>query len=116
MEVLDPCAVVQEQVDAYNARDLERFLACHTPDAVILDSFGSVIYSGLDEMRAGYGPMMEDNPTLHVETPTRLLVGEWVIDEEVVSGITAEGYPPETRAVTAYQVVSGKIQRVQIFM
>jgi ketosteroid isomerase-like protein len=34
---MDP---VQEQLDAYNARDLERFLACYHPDAVVEDSAG----------------------------------------------------------------------------
>jgi hypothetical protein len=35
---MDP---VQEQLDAYNARDLERFLACYHPDAVVEDSAGA---------------------------------------------------------------------------
>lgn len=116
MEMSDPRAVVQEQVDAYNARDLERFIACYAPDAVILDSAGAVIYQGEHELREGYGPMLAQNPSLHTEIPTRIHVGDWVVDEEIVTGITAEGFPPEMRAVTAYQVVNDKIQRVQIFM
>lgn len=116
MDTPDPRAVVQEQVDAYNALDIERFIACYAPEAVVLDGAGAVIYTGHDEMRAGYGPMMEQNPTLHVEIPTRIQVGDWVVDEEVVSGITAEGFPPEMRAATVYFVTGGKIQRVHILM
>jgi hypothetical protein len=116
IDVADPRAIVQEQVDAYNAHDLERFIACYAPTALILDGQGARIYEGHDEMRAGYGPMMEQNPSMCAEIATRIQVGEWVIDEEIVSGITDEGYPPELHAVTVYQVTGGKIQRVQILM
>ncbi|HEX9035786.1 MAG TPA: nuclear transport factor 2 family protein [Ktedonobacterales bacterium] len=112
----DPRAVVQEQVDAYNAHDLERFLACYALNAVILDASDTAIYNGHDEIRDGYGPMLEENPALHAEIPNRIHVGEWVVDEELVTGITAGGFPPDMRAITVYHVADGKIQRVQILM
>lgn len=116
METTDPRTVVQEQVDAYNAHDLDRFIACYAPTALILDGQGARIYEGHDEMRAGYGPMMEQNPSMRAEIASRIHVGEWVVDEEIVTGITAEGFPPELRAVTVYHVTGGLIQRVQILM
>jgi hypothetical protein len=41
---MDP---VQEQFDAYNARDLERFQACYHPDAVVEDSAGARLMDGV---------------------------------------------------------------------
>jgi hypothetical protein len=40
---MDP---VQEQFDAYNAGDLERFQACYHPDAVVEDNAGARLMDG----------------------------------------------------------------------
>ena len=45
---MDP---VQEQLDAYNARDLERFLACYHPDAVVEGSAGARLMDGAAALR-----------------------------------------------------------------
>ena len=45
---MDP---VQEQLDAYNARDLERFQACYHPDAVVEDSAGAQLMDGAAALR-----------------------------------------------------------------
>jgi hypothetical protein len=34
---VDPSSVVARQVEAYNAHDLEAFLACYAPDAGVID-------------------------------------------------------------------------------
>ena len=53
----DPVAVVAAQVDAYNARDLDRFLECYSPDAVIEDGSGQVLMRGREAMRGVYGQL-----------------------------------------------------------
>lgn len=50
----DPVAVVAAQVDAYNARDVDRFLECYSPDAVIEDGSGKVLMRGREAMRPVY--------------------------------------------------------------
>src|SRR5205085_2086327 len=40
---MDP---VQQQLDAYNARDLEGFVACYAADAVVEDASGQALMSG----------------------------------------------------------------------
>jgi len=45
--------VVQGQLEAYNARDIDRFLSFHAPDAVLLSHpDGEVLMSGTEAMRA----------------------------------------------------------------
>ena len=51
---MDP---VEEQLEAYNARDLERFLACYADDVVVEGATGEVVMSGQDAMRRAYGTM-----------------------------------------------------------
>ncbi len=103
---MDP---VQEQVDAFNDRDVERFLAAYSPDAVIEDGMGNVTAKGHDALRAMYAPLFEHSPNLHVRVAHRIHVGEYVIDDEYVSGLGLEGAPPEMHGAAIYRVVNDKI-------
>lgn len=75
---------VQDQLEAYNAHDLERFMACYSPDAVIRHADGRVLMSGHAEIRARYGKLFAEHPDVTAEVATRIRVGEWVVDEERV--------------------------------
>lgn len=79
---------VEKQVEAFNARDLDAFVACYTREAVIEDADGGVQMSGRDEIRKSYGELFESRPNLRAEIPSRIRVGSSVVDEEEVSGLT----------------------------
>ena len=55
---------VERQVDAYNRRDIDAFLACYAPDAVIEDATGTVVMRGHDAMRAAYNDLFRASPNL----------------------------------------------------
>lgn len=113
---MDEVRVIQDQVDAYNARDLERFLSFYHPDVVLEDSAGNVMMQGHDGMRGIYGPLFAQSPDLHADILRRIHVGSWVIDEEETSGLHAEGLPSEIHAAVIYQVVDGKIARARLLV
>lgn len=113
---MDAAQIIQDQVDAYNARDLDRFLGFYAPDVVLEDAAGSVMMQGHDALRGFYGAMFEQSPNLHADIPKRIVVGSWVIDEEEVSGMQVEGFPPELHAAVIYQVEDGKIARARLLM
>ena len=69
---MDP---VQEQLEAYNARDLDRFLACYADDTVIEDGAGNRVAAGMEEMRALCGPLFLNSPDLHADVPQRIGTG-----------------------------------------
>ena len=52
--------IVQDQVDAYNARDLDGTLRYYADDAVIVDGGGAVIAEGLAAIRAAYARLHQD--------------------------------------------------------
>ena len=79
---------VEKQVEAFNARDLDAFVACYTREAVIEDADGGVQMSGRDEIRKSYEELFESRPNLRAEIPSRIRVGSYVVDEEKVSGLT----------------------------
>lgn len=107
---MDP---VQEQLDAYNAHDLERFVRCFAPDVVVEGADGTTVFSGLDSLRKRYGPLFASNPDLHCQLGQRIRVGVYVIDEEFVTGINVPGMPAEMHAAVIYQVADGKITRMR---
>jgi hypothetical protein len=109
---MDP---VQEQLDAYNARDLERFLACYAPEVVIEDGAGARLLEGIEAMRAAYRALFANNPGLRAEVPTRIRAGEFVIDEERVSGLNLPpGAPAEFHTAVVYRVRDGRIIHVRL--
>lgn len=107
---MDP---VDEQVLAYNDKDLDRFLSCYDPDVVIEGGDGNVLMRGHDSMRTSYGALFDRNPELQAHIVNRIRVGDYVIDEEEVTGYSAEGAPERLHAVAIYRVKDGKIVHVR---
>jgi len=103
---------VERQVEAYNRRDIDAFLSCYTPDAVLEDATGTVVMQGHDTMRATYSALFRASPDLRAKIATRIRVGEYVIDEERITG--ARGSADEIRVVAIYHVANDVIDRVRL--
>jgi hypothetical protein len=101
--------VVQVQLEAYNRRDLEGFLATYSPDIRIYLHPDRLLMSGLDQMRKEYGDAFTANPNGRAAITGRMVQGNYVIDHEHVTGL-ADGR--EIRAVAVYEVRDGKIRNV----
>lgn len=99
--------VVQKQLDAYNQRDLEGFLATYAEEVTLSNFPDELLSTGLDAMRTRYGALFDRTPDLHAEITRRIVQGDYVIDHEQV---TAQGR--EFSAVAIYQVKDGKIHHV----
>jgi hypothetical protein len=111
---MTPEDVVQQQVDAFNAHDVEQFVGCYSADAVIEDGDGRILYEGSNAIRRGYARRFAQNPQLHGEIHTRIQVGAWVIDEEYLTGENVKGLPPSVHKVAIYRVEGGKIVSTQL--
>jgi putative hydrolase of HD superfamily len=107
--ILTPEAVVQKQVDAYNAHDLDSFISCYGDSIEFRTMDGKVgPEKGLPPLRKGYGDLFSRFPTLKVKILKRIVQGSFVIDQE-----QAEGMGPEPMTVTAiYETAQGKIIHV----
>jgi len=106
---LSPEALVQKQVDAYNAHNLDAFVACYSPLIEFRTMAGAVNpEKGLAALRKGYGDLFKQFPGLRVRILNRITQGAFVIDQE-----QAEGMGPNPITVTAiYEIAQGKIVRV----
>jgi hypothetical protein len=102
---------VQRQVEAYNARDVEAFLACYAEEVVIEDADGVPRTSGREEMRKRYRELFDSASDLHAEIPSRIRVGRYVVDEERVGGLPGGN---EIHAIAIYRLDhDGLIDRVR---
>ena len=109
-----PAAVVQRQLDAYNARDLDALLATYAPDARQYEHPATLLGTGHEEMRARFALRFQE-PDLHARLVQRVVMGKLVIDHEVVTRNFPEG-KGAVELVAIYEVVEGRIrsQSVQL--
>lgn len=105
-----PREIVQEQLDAYNDRDIERFASVFSEDIELWtlgDSIPSV--KGLFSVKKVYCDLFESNQELHSEVLNRTVIGNKVIDYEKIKGLKKDG--GIYYLVMVYEVKDGKIFR-----
>lgn len=109
MSVVD---IVQSQVDAYNDRDLNRFVSAYAENILIyrMPSTEPAI-SGKVQLSEFYSTQRFNLPGLRAEIVNRIVLGNKVIDHERIWGIR-DG-PIEVAAI--YEVVGGLIARAWFF-
>jgi hypothetical protein len=109
---MNPTDPVQRQLDAYNARDLERFIAEYTDDVqVFRPPAAEPVLSGKQAFAAHYPKNRFNLPGLHAEVVNRMVAGSTVVDHERITGLQ-EGV---VEAIAVYQVSGGRICRVWFY-
>jgi hypothetical protein len=106
---MDSVQVVQDFIDAFNARDVDRVVGCFSADAVIQNDAGTVFAQGEQAIRAHFGGFLPHSPTLHSAIRARLHVGVWVVQEEHVTGLVLGEPVPAFDILSAYRVKNGRI-------
>lgn len=102
-------AAIDARLAAYNAHDLEAFIATMDPGVVVYQFPNQPVVAGADTLRTSYGRLFENRPELHTEVRSRIVQGPFVIDQEVVTGLP--GGPREHTAVY-FVNASGVIERI----
>jgi hypothetical protein len=106
-KVLSPAATVQKQLEAFNAHDLEGFLALYADDLAVGEvpaaAAGSRNKTWLREL---YTARFKANPDLHASAEAQLVSGAFVIQKERIKGRAGQ---PALDVVVIYQVKAGKI-------
>ena len=107
--LMDPVQVVQEFIDAFNARDVDRVVGCFRVDALMQNDAGTVFAQGEEAIRAHFGGFLRQSPNLHAEILSHIHVGSWVVQEEHTTGLVLDRPVPEFSIASAYRVEGGKI-------
>lgn len=107
---LPPEHPVERQLAAYNAHDLDAFVAAYSPDVRLINSDGTVRAEGLEQFRAAYVPVFAQVGR-RAEIVTRIAIGNWVIDHERVHRADAEPFD----ALVGYRLADGEIVEAHMF-
>jgi hypothetical protein len=104
-----PAAVVQRQLDAYNAHDIEALMTTYASTAQQFEHPSHLLASGTDEIRSRFLARFQET-NLHARLLNRIVSGNMVIDHEQVTRTFPEG-PGHLELVAIYEVLEGKIAR-----
>ena len=106
---MNPADVAQRQLDAYNARDIDRFVAEFSETVQVYRLPGAEpVIVGRAALRAHYAGQRFNLPKLHAELLGRIVMGNKVIDHERITGARDEAY----EAAAIYEVRDGLVQTV----
>jgi len=95
-------------LNAYNARDIDAFLESYSEDVKIFSFPNQLQSEGKEAMRQGYANMFENTPDLHCELVNRIVSGNTVIDQELVTGFSNG----PVKAIAIYKIKNHKIAEV----
>ncbi|WP_421240411.1 nuclear transport factor 2 family protein [Aeromonas enteropelogenes] len=103
---------VQAQLEAYNAHDIEAFLACFSEQfkayRMPAESPSTV---GKEALRTFYAEHRFNNPLLKAELLSRTVLGNKVFDHERIHGLS----PDPIESVAVFEVENGLIQTAWFF-
>jgi imidazolonepropionase-like amidohydrolase len=101
-------ALVQRQLNAYNARNIEAFLEPYAEDVELYEFPGKLLTKGKDAMRKDYTQMFTALTGLHCEIKERIIQGNIIIDKESVAGFGKN----KVEATAVYEIINNKIKKV----
>lgn len=114
MPDIAPETVVQRQLDAYNARDIERWLATYAQDAEQFTLHGALLARGHDEMRTRMASRFAE-PDLHARLLNRTVMNNVVVDLEIVTRNFPQGRGT-VEMLCVYEVADGVVQKASFAM
>jgi putative hydrolase of HD superfamily len=104
-----PLAVVQAQLDAFNARDIDALMDTYAPDAEQFALHGERLAKGHDELRPRYMARFAE-PDLFARLLSRTVMGSIVVDFELITRNFPEG-TGTLEMLCVYEVADGRIRR-----
>jgi len=108
--------LIDSEIEAYRARNLDRYLSYFAEDVLVTDFEGNVLMRGIDGLRSNYEPLFENSPDLTVDIVSRIESGEFVVDLEHLDGFINPPYPQTFDATCIYLVKDGVISAMKILL
>ncbi len=107
---MKPETIVQNQLEAYNARDLDKFLSCFAPDIELFNFKEQTPFvQGMEKLRSVYKEVFDSSPKLHATLDNRMVFGDKIIDYEKVTGRKGIDF---LEVIVIYEVANLLINRV----
>jgi len=104
-----PESVVQRQLDAFNARDIDALLAVYADDAQLFEHPSKLVAQDSAELRERFTARFQE-PNLRAALLQRIVAGSMVVDHEKVTRTFPEG-AGQIELVMIYEVKEGRIAK-----
>ncbi len=104
---MTPETLVQQQLDAYNARDIDALMATYADDVQVFEHPATLLANGARALRERQMVRLQE-PNLHAKLLNRIVAGTLVIDHELVTRTFPEGMGT-LEMVAMYEVQVDKI-------
>ena len=104
-----PESVVQRQLEAFNARDVDALMATYAADIAMYEHTAKLLASGATQVRERQAVRFAE-PNLHAQLLGRMVMGNIVIDHELVTRTFPEG-TGRIEMIATYQVNDGRIAK-----
>ena len=104
-----PESVVQRQLDAFNARDIDALLAVYADDAQLFEHPAKMVARGSAELRQRFTLRFQET-NLHAALLKRIVAGSMVVDHEKVTRTFPEG-AGEIELVMIYEIKEDRIAK-----
>jgi hypothetical protein len=104
-----PTDIAEAQLKAYNARDIDAFMAVFSDDITLWNLGDSIPRaSGAEQVSTIYTKLFASSPDLHSEVLSRTVIGNKVLDYERITG-RKDG--EVLFLIMVYEIKNGKIFR-----
>jgi hypothetical protein len=101
--------LVQQQLDAYNIRDIGAFMQPWAEDCQYYEFPSRLLANGAAEIRRRHVERFKE-PNLFGRLVKRIAVGNFVVDQEIVTRDFPDG-PGEVDVIAIYEIEAGKIAK-----
>ena len=106
--------IVARQLDAYNARDIDAFMACWAKAAEVFAHPDILLASGHNDIRARHELRFQE-PDLFAHLISRIVLGNRVVDTELVTRNFPEGIG-QVDVIGIYEIEDSLIARAWFLM
>lgn len=103
-------AVIQKQVDTWNSKDIDNFVKTFSDDIKVYEFKNGLYVDGQKQLYDLFSEGFIRNPDLLSKISNRIIIGNTVIDEELLYDKTED-----RKALVIYEVENGKIFRMTTF-
>lgn len=103
-----PLDLVERQLKAYNARNIDAFLEPYAEDVELYEFPDKLISKGKEPMRKDYEGMFKNMANLHCDIVGRIIQGNIIIDKESITGFGKNKF----EATAIYHIEKNKIKKV----
>ncbi|KGL61719.1 nuclear transport factor 2 family protein [Polaribacter sp. Hel1_85] len=101
-------AIVQKQFDTWNEKDIDNFVKTFSADVKVYEFQNKIYVDGQKQLHDIFSELFTRSPDLHCEISNRIIIGNIIIDKEVISDKMEDNH----EAIVIYEVENGKIFRM----